>query len=80
MGIERKVTGLENLVTQVEDARSTLKILEREIAGMELCSGDSQKIERLIDERTAEYRNNAIVMTMVQEFKARMRARTEEGS
>jgi hypothetical protein len=80
MGIERKVTGLENLVTQVEEARSALKILEREIAGMELHSGDSQKIERLIDERTAEYRNNAIVMTMVQEFKARMRARTEEGS
>jgi hypothetical protein len=75
MGIEKKVTGLENLVTQVEEAKSALTRLEGEINAMEVRSGDDQRIGQMIDERMAEYRDSAIVMTLVQEFKARMRAR-----
>jgi hypothetical protein len=73
MSIERKVTGLESLVMQVEEAKSALKNLEREIG----ISGVSQDMERLIDERMAEFRNNAIVMTLVQDFKTKMGARKE---
>jgi hypothetical protein len=71
MSIERKVTGLENLVMQVEEAKSALKILEREIES----TGGGQEIERLIDERMAEFRSNAIVMTLVQDLKAKMRGK-----
>jgi hypothetical protein len=82
MGIERKVTGLENLVTQVEEAKRALRLLERRIE--ELVQGMNgpqdagrvmQEAGRLIDEQTAQYGNNAIVMTLVQDFRARMRAR-----
>jgi hypothetical protein len=73
MSIERKVTGLESLVMQVEEAKSALKNLEREIG----ISGVSQDMARLIDERMAEFRNNAIVMTLVQDFKTKMGARKE---
>ncbi len=72
MGIQRKVTGLENLVTQVEDAKCALKILEKEIEEMKGRSVPDREIERLIDARMLDYRNNAIVMTLVREFKARI--------
>ncbi len=80
MGIERKVTGLENLVTQVEEAKSALKLLELQIERIEIRSGDHAGIESaireaegLIDEKTAQFGNNAIAMTLVRDFRIRMR-------
>ncbi len=70
MGIEQKVTSLQNLVMQVEEAKSALKLLEQQVEEGVICS--SQELERLVDERTAQYRDNAIVATMVRDFKARL--------
>lgn len=79
MGVLRKVTGLENLVTQVEDAKSTLRLLEEEILKLPCDPTNPDDVERsvrqahaLVDEKMAGYGNNAIVMTQVRDFKRRI--------
>jgi 3-dehydroquinate synthase class II len=82
MGIERKVTGLENPVTQVEEAKIVLKSLERQIGEISINPADPNDVERtireagrLIDEKMMRYAGNAIVRILVQDFREKVRER-----
>jgi len=81
MGVQRKVTGLQNLVTQVEEAKSALRLLEQQVRNLPFNPADPNEVERtireahaMVDEQMAGYGSNAIVMTLVQDFKRSIRS------
>lgn len=76
-----KVTGLDNLQRQLEDAQRAFKALDGEVATVRVDPGNPASIEAAIrtmesaiDEKVATYRSNPFVAPLIPKMKEKYRA------
>jgi len=72
-----KITGLDALGKELEDAQRAMKSLDGELATLRIDPNNPQaaisEMERLVDAKVARYRGNAIVDKMVEGSKEAFR-------
>jgi hypothetical protein len=76
-----KITGLDELQQQLEDAQKAFKALDGEVATVRLNPGEPDSVEAAIrtmeaaiDIKVAPYRDNALVLSVVRKLKEKYRA------
>jgi hypothetical protein len=85
-----KVTGLDNLQRQLDDAQRAFRALDGELATVRFDPHNSESIqaairtmESAIDDKVAPYRDNAMVASIIPQLKEKYRAailaRVKEG-